>query len=322
MTAEVPGLAHGSEEAAVGTPLWSRADAGVVSDRDLRSAFHNAPIGIAVLTPTGVITACNPAVGRLLGCPSEGLLGRTFFDVTHVDDLDGAIANCTLMQAGGSRILRHECRFLRADGAAVWVLVSSSRVPEGPAGPAHLIMHIEDIDERKQLEAELTHQARHDPLTGLANRNLLVERIDAVLGGRVRSHCLLYLDLDGFKEVNDRYGHAVGDEVLRQLARRMTGLLRPQDTAARLGGDEFAILCQGAEPHHGDAIATRLRDAVAEPFVVDGATLHLTATVGMSSTDRSAGALLAPADLVRRADLQMYAIKRRRERPERRSGRR
>jgi diguanylate cyclase (GGDEF)-like protein/PAS domain S-box-containing protein len=279
------------------------------ADSALLSAFENAPIGMAVLTPEGVITACNVAVGRLLGCPTDELLGGTFFDVTHADDMAGAIANCQQMQAGGNRILRHECRFLRADGAVVWVSISVSRVPDGPDGPAHLIMQIEDVDDRKNLEAELIHRAHHDPLTGLANRSLLTERIDAVLRTGTRPHCLLYLDLDGFKQVNDRYGHAAGDQVLQQLAGRMTALLRPGDTAARVGGDEFAILCLDADDHRGHAIAERLRVAAAQPFRLGGTSVRLTATVGISGTDRSAGRPASPAELVHRADQHMYAIK-------------
>lgn len=286
------------------------------SDIDLRSAFENAPIGMAVLTPLGVITACNAALGDLLGRPPEELIGGTLFDVTHPDDLDGATYNCALMQAGGSRILRHECRFRSADGSVVWVSISTSRVPADSGRPAHLIMHIENISDRKALEAELLHRALHDPLTGLANRNLLVDRIDQALAGTdsgARPHCLLYLDLDGFKQVNDRYGHAAGDEVLRLLAGRMSALLRPGDTAARLGGDEFAILCVNADPRHAETIAERLCGAVAEPLVVDGQQLVLSATVGVSSsgtTDDPSPA--GPDDLLRRADLQMYERKRRR----------
>jgi diguanylate cyclase (GGDEF)-like protein/PAS domain S-box-containing protein len=297
-------------------PSGPAAAAGrAISGVDLRSAFDNAPIGMAVLTPAGVITACNDALGRLLGRPPGRLVGGTFFDVTHPEDLDGARGNCRTMQAGGNRVLRHECRFLRADGTVVWVLVSTSRVPEGPEHRAHLIMHIEDISDRKALEAELVHRALHDPLTGLANRSLLVERIGYALAEprRPRSHSLLYLDLDGFKQVNDHFGHAAGDEVLRQLARRMTALLRPGDTAARLGGDEFAVLCVGADPLRASVVAERLRAAAAEPFVIDGRPVALSATVGVSTSDLGAGPPLRdPIDLVRRADLHMYETRRQR----------
>ena len=284
--------------------------------RDLRSAFDSAfdhaPIGMAVVTPTGVITMCNPAMGTLLDRPPASLVGCTFFDVTHPDDLPAARYNCGLMQDGMTRILRHECRFLRSDGDIVWVLVSTSRVAEAGGRPAHLIMHIEDINDRKALEARLTHQARHDPLTGLANRVLLAERLDHALdGGRhSRPNCLLYVDLDGFKAVNDQYGHTAGDQLLQQMAARIVALLRPQDTAARLGGDEFAVLCVDVGPYHGVQIAERLRVAAAAPFIVDGHTVTLTATVGISTSDRTDPAgHVDPADLLHQADQRMYQAK-------------
>ncbi|MET0187604.1 MAG: diguanylate cyclase, partial [Pseudonocardia sediminis] len=254
--------------------------------RALDSAFSNAPIGMAVLAPDGVITVCNPAMGDLLGLAHDDLTGRTFFDVTHPDDLAEAQANCGLMQRGETRILRHECRFLRSDGSVVWVSVTTSRVEPTPGNPAHLIMHIEDIDERKALESALTHQARHDPLTGLANRTLLAERLQQAGGnGRhSRPMCLIYLDLNGFKAVNDRYGHATGDQVLTELAHRIRGVVRPHDTAARLGGDEFAVLCVDTEPHHGPLVAARLRTATSQPFEIGGHRIALSAAVGVSTS--------------------------------------
>jgi diguanylate cyclase (GGDEF)-like protein/PAS domain S-box-containing protein len=291
-----------------------------LSGLDLRSAFDNAPIGMALVTPVGVITACNAALGRLLGRAPGELLGGTFFDVTDPEDLDEARYNCSLMHAGAARIIRHECRFHRPDHRIVWVLVSTSRVPEQPGRPAHLIMHIEDITDRKRLETELSHRALHDPLTGLPNRTLLTANIhDALTGAGRHTHPahLFYLDLDGFKAVNDEHGHHVGDEVLRQLAHRLTALLRPDDTAARLGGDEFAVLCVATAPQHAEAIAERLRVAAAEPFTVDGDTLTLSAAVGHTTIAPSADTVdgdTDPAQLLRQADQRMYEAKRRRTR--------
>ena len=283
---------------------------GGLSGQDLISAFDHAPTGIAVLDPDGTITACNPAVGQLLRREPADLIGGTFFEITHPADLDEAKRNCAVMQNGVDRIVRHECRFLRSDGGVVWVMVSTSRVPETVDRSAHLIMHIEDVTDRKHLEAELHHRALHDPLTGLANRALLAQRIREAQARYRRlgrpSH-LFYLDLDGFKAVNDRFGHSVGDTVLTQLAQRMTALLRPDDTAARIGGDEFVVLCEDTEPHHVAAIAQRLRDAAAEPFLIDDIELVLSAAVG------GCPAYVAdPVDLLREADQRMYETKRRR----------
>ena len=283
-----------------------RAD---LSEQDLLSAFENAPNGIAVLTPTGVIIACNAAVGRLLDREPVDLVGDTFFTVTHPDDLDEARRQCELMQAGDIWVVRHECRFRLADDDVIWVALSTSRVPATAGRPAHLIMHIDEITDRKRLEAELSHRALHDPLTGLANRTLLTERLRTSVARRGRhahpDH-LFYLDLDGFKAVNDRFGHAAGDAVLVQLARRIVGVLRSDDTAARLGGDEFAVLCEDVDPERATSIAGRLRDVAAEPFVVDDTEIVLSAAVGSCPAH-----LADPAALLHEADRRMYEIKRR-----------
>ena len=289
-------------------------DRAVVSSHHLLSAFENAPVGMAVLTSAGVITACNAAMSRLLERPVPDLIGGTFLQVTHPDDLDEARRRCALMQdpqavPGVAPVVRHECRFVLPDERIIWVSVSTSRVAETPERPAHLIMHIEDVSDRKRLEAELNHRALHDPLTGLANRTLLAERMREVLsrrGRHARVGHLFYLDLDGFKAVNDRFGHVAGDAVLTQLAERILALLRAGDVAARLGGDEFAVLCDDTEQHHAGTIAERLRMAAAEPSVVDGSTIRLSATVGCCATDHT-----DPTTLLREADRRMYEGKRR-----------
>jgi diguanylate cyclase (GGDEF)-like protein/PAS domain S-box-containing protein len=292
--------------------LNNKGQRGVAAELSLRSAFDYAPIGMAVLTPDGVVITCNAALGELLGRVPESLAGTTLFQVTHADDRPQAQQNCALIRSGTQRILRHECRLVRGDTTPVWVLVSTAAVPEAPGRPAHLIMHIEDIDERKALEAELVYRAQHDPLTGLANRHLLKQRLDDALCEDSRRSCLLFVDLDGFKAVNDRHGHIAGDLVLQQLAQRLTALLRPQDVCARLGGDEFVVLCVDTEPHQADAIADRLRAAVAEPFTVDGRTIEITAAVGVGATGVARSTPVDANGLIRQADERMYEAKRRR----------
>jgi PAS domain S-box-containing protein len=113
------------------TPLAAVTDpAGLADPDEMQSAFDNAPIAIALVTPLGVITTCNPALGGLLGIDPQSMLGATLFDVTHPDDLHEAYRQCALMQAGAAQIVRHECRLLQSNGTVIWVLVSTSRVPE------------------------------------------------------------------------------------------------------------------------------------------------------------------------------------------------
>ena len=276
---------------------------------DLRSAFDNAPTGMAVVTPEGVVTACNRALGTLVGRSASSLVGRTLFEVTHPDDLASALDSCERMRTTDQAVLRHECRFVHADGSPVWVLVSSAQVAAEPGRPAHLIMHFQDIGERKALEAEIVHRSLHDPLTGLANRVLLFDRIGHALGRADRTAsptCLFLLDLDGFKDVNDTHGHATGDELLQQFAARLTAALRPGDTAARLGGDEFVVLCEDTSEEQAQLIADRLRAAAAWPFDLPVGRVSISASVGVST---SADPADDPAELVRRADVSMYAVK-------------
>lgn len=280
------------------------------------SAFDNAPIGMAVLSPVGVIQVCNPAIGELLGRDPAGMVGDTFFSVTHADDMDDALANCRRIGEEGLRILRHECRFLHADGTVVWVSVTTSRVPAVNGHPEHLVMHIENIDDRKALEAELRHRALHDPLTGLGNRALLLDRMREVAN---RPYCLLYLDLDGFKSVNDRFGHGAGDGVLRELGDRLCTLLGDADMAARLGGDEFVVLRPDGVPDETVVVADRIRRAVALPFLVDGYEITLTAAVG-TTRSRPEEIGTPPEVVLDRADRDMYESKRRRRITAGRSG--
>lgn len=288
---------------------------GRISTSALRSAFHEAPIGMAVLTTTGVVTHYNRALEMLLQQPADAMLGRTFFDITHPDDLAAVRGNCAVMQVGAP-ILRHECRFLRPDATVMWVMVSTSRPAEVPGQAPHLIMHIEDISDRKALEDELVRRALHDDLTGLPNRALLLDRLTHALT-RTRHEVplasLLFLDLNGFKAVNDKHGHLAGDHVLQQLAQRLTSLLRPDDTAARLGGDEFVVLCEHTTADEATVIAERLRVAVAEPFIVGTRPVRLTASVGVSTahagTHGPEQAASAARALLHAADRHMYDLK-------------
>ena len=159
-------------------------------------------MGVVVTRPDGVVVACNPAAGQLLGRDPADLLGEVLFDAVHPEDLDDARRRSTRLVVGGTGILRHECRFRLNTGRVIWVSLSLSPVPEGGDRIEHVVVHLEDITERKRREAELSHQALHDPLTGLANRTLLIARIGEALSGRgrhARPAYLFYLDLNGFK---------------------------------------------------------------------------------------------------------------------------
>src|SRR3954464_4215962 len=279
---------------------------------DRRSAFSNAPMGIALTTVEGVLVDANQALCAMLGRTADELYGRSVLDLVQAEGVTAAReAYQTLVDAPG-RPMRHETRLRRAEGTDVPVQVTASWVGDSPEQPAHVVMIVEDITERKALEAALVHRSLHDPLTGLPNRLLFQDRLwHALERGRRENTptCVLITDLDGFKAINDELGHPMGDLVLVTFAERLRSVLRASDTAARPGGDEFSIVCENTEPADADVLAERLRSSVTEPLPLGGTTV----TIGLSIGIGSVAGGLEPGDVyegvVREADDAMYADK-------------
>ncbi|MCB9373991.1 MAG: GGDEF domain-containing protein [Microthrixaceae bacterium] len=173
-------------------------------------------------------------------------------------------------------------------------------------------MALDDVTDRRRLESQLAHRATHDPLTELPNRALLEDRLAqaaARLGRTGEEVAVLFCDLDDFKEVNDRFGHVVGDEVLVEVGRRIGSVLRPADTVARYGGDEFVVVCEGTGAEAAAEVAQRITAALAEPFAgAGGGRLEagLRVSVGVAASDDPA---VDPGDLLLRADQDMYRVK-------------
>jgi diguanylate cyclase (GGDEF)-like protein/PAS domain S-box-containing protein len=285
---------------------------------DRRSAFANAPMGIALTTPAGVLVDANPALSTLLGQPAEQLHGHSVLDFVHPDGRAMAAEAHARLTEQRSRPMRLETRLVQPDGSELPVQVTASWVPETPDGQAaHLVMIVEDITERKALEAQLVHRSLHDALTGLPNRLLFQDRLWHALerGHRERTPtCVLIMDLDGFKAINDELGHPMGDLVLISFAERLRSVLRASDTAARLGGDEFSIVCENTEPTDAEVLADRLRVAVTEPLSLSGTDVSVGISIGIGSAPGGE----EPGDVyervVREADDAMYADKARRRR--------
>ncbi|MCU1668372.1 MAG: domain S-box/diguanylate cyclase protein [Blastococcus sp.] len=283
---------------------------------DRGSAFTNAPMGVALTTPGGVLVDANPALGTMLRQTAEELYGRSVLDLVHPDLMGAAEEAYAVLTADPSRPMRHETRLLRADGTEVPVQVTASRVEQTSGGqPAHLVMIVEDITERKALEAQLVHRSLHDPLTGLPNRFLFQDRLWHALerGRRERTPtCVLIMDLDGFKAINDELGHPMGDLVLIAFAERLRSVLRASDTAARLGGDEFSIVCENTEPADAHILADRLRIAATDPLTLDGNAVAVGISIGIGAVPGSQNPEAVYEQVVREADDAMYADKARR----------
>jgi diguanylate cyclase (GGDEF)-like protein len=173
-------------------------------------------------------------------------------------------------------------------------------------------MIVEDITDRKVLEAQLVHRSLHDPLTGLPNRILFGDRLRHALLRGHREHtptCVLIIDLDGFKAINDRYGHPIGDAVLVAFSDRLRSVLRASDTAARLGGDEFAIVCENTDLADAEEIAGRVRTTVSEPLTLGEIDVELGMSIGIGSALGGADPEDAYDRIVRAADDAMYVDK-------------
>lgn len=308
----------------LGRPLggWEVIEVmGTLPPADRRSAFANAPMGIALTTPDGVLVDANPALCAMLGRTPEELYGRSVLIHIHPEAVAAAREAHASLIAFPSRPMRHETRLQPTAGTDLPVQVTASWVAETPDGQAaHLVMIVEDITERKAMESQLVHRSLHDPLTGLPNRLLFQDRLwHALERGRREDTptCVLITDLDGFKAINDRLGHPMGDLVLVTFAEQLRSVLRASDTAARLGGDEFSIVCENTEPADAEVLAERLRASVTEPLVLSGTTV----TIGLSIGIGAVAGGLEPGDVyehvVREADDAMYADKARRRRDRR-----
>jgi diguanylate cyclase (GGDEF)-like protein/PAS domain S-box-containing protein len=279
------------------------------AEERFRSAFDDAAVGMSIVSAEGRWLRVNQALSDITGYSQARLTRMGFADITHPDDLGEDLGALDDLINGSRERYTAEKRYRHADGHTVWIALSVSTVRGEHGELLYLISQMQDITERKAAEARLAHQALHDPLTGLPNRTLFSDRM-MVARARLRrggTIGILYCDLDGFKDINDRYGHETGDRVLTEGAGRLSSVVRPSDTIARLGGDEFAILCEGIDERGAVAVADRISDALKAPIRVPAGPLTIGASIGIVITE---DADLRPDALLHSADSAMYAAKR------------
>jgi diguanylate cyclase (GGDEF)-like protein/PAS domain S-box-containing protein len=297
-------LVTGVDITAERSAVLSLADA----ERRMRLTARHAPIGMAVVSTEGELVEVNDALCRLLGYERQELVGMTFQELTHPDDLALDLAHVAALLAGTRDTYRMEKRYITRDGHLLWSRLSVAIARDDSGRPQHFISMIEDASVEREATTVLAHRATHDQLTGLPNRTLLLERTDQALARaewRGNLVALLFCDLDQFKLVNDSRGHLVGDAVLVEAARRISACIRDTDVAARLGGDEFVVLCEDLGSRaEAETVAQRLIDALIEPMAGAGG-LTMTVSIGVAFAPSGASS----ADLLRNADAAMYLAK-------------
>jgi diguanylate cyclase (GGDEF)-like protein/PAS domain S-box-containing protein len=275
-----------------------------------QTAFDNAPIGMALVAADGHWLQVNPALCRLLDLTEEELRGLTYLDVTHPDDRPGSLRR-RLSQLDGTHETAIEKRYIRSDGAVVWVSVTSTLVRGADGEPLYSVAQIEDIGDRKHAEDELRHLADHDPLTGLLNRRRFQHEVGRELARLRRqggASTLLLLDVDRFKDVNDSLGHKAGDDLLIAVSETLRARVRSTDAVGRLGGDEFAVLAIGADSEGGRPLADGVAEGLRKQrYVTSGTSVQVTVSVGVVTLDHRA---LSADEVISAADTAMYRAKR------------
>lgn len=288
------------------------ADALRSSEALFRATFHQAAMGIAHIAPDGRILGANDKFCRMLGYSGDELCQRTVFELSDPEQREEA------RQFLAHRLSAHAAAFSpemektyrRKDGSVLWVCEALGVVRDTQGQPEFLVAVTQDITARKDLEARLSHDALHDALTGLPNRVMFHDRLAQVLeSARRYGRCaaVLYIDLDGFKAVNDSRGHAAGDALLQQVALRLKDCVRAEDTVSRFGGDEFGIVLTTVNREQDcETVALKLIQSLTMPFQLEGGPVRISASVG---------AALYPVHgidaqtLVAHADRAMYAAK-------------
>ncbi len=284
-----------------------------LAERSLRLTFNHAPIGIAVIDPDGRLSEVNAALCRLLGYEADELLARGLQAAVHPNEHEASARMLAGWLSGSEAPGLVERRFRDASGRSLFTQMSVALVRDDDGHLVHLIAQIVDMTARRVLEEELRVAAVQDPLTGLANRRALQHHlVDAQhrQGRDGRDIGLVFVDLDDFKVINDRYGHDIGDRLLVEMGRRLTAATRETDMVCRLGGDEFVVLCTPVDGPDGlREIVERLETEPPAAVVVDGERATTGASIGAVLVEPDKGL----EDALRAADASMYRTKRARQ---------
>ncbi|MCU1395045.1 MAG: diguanylate cyclase/phosphodiesterase with sensor(s) [Ilumatobacteraceae bacterium] len=306
-----------------GRPAWaSRPHAEILGEiaGRLSCMFDDAAIGIAQVSLRGDFIRVNPRLAADLGVPALELCTRSVFDLLRPGSIDQFAQAWWNLLEGEIQVLSAETSFFGSAGV-LHAIVSGSIVTDRNGVPLYVALQMIDVTGRVMAEEslrrseellraaqiELRHQSTHDRLTGLGNRTLMEEVLDRLQHQGVEDLAVVYVDLDGFKAVNDAHGHAVGDQLLVHASERLRTAARATDTLIRMGGDEFVVIAQSIGAGEAESMAKRLVLALGQPFVIDGVEVQVSASAGLA-------AARGPVDdiplLVAEADRALYRAKR------------
>ncbi|MBL1074171.1 GGDEF domain-containing protein [Nocardia sp. 2] len=306
-TAGLRNAALAEQESTMAAALTAAREAEArrqLSEARFQAIFEGASVGIGTVDiTTGRVVDVNNAMAEALGVPAAAMPGRTVADILGPANMGDAFEHFQHLLSGEVDRFRIETLHTRPDDSTTVVDLSMTVVRDTAGNPRFLVGVTVDVTERKQLADRLWHDAHHDSLTGLPNRLLFFNRLTAATG----QVGVCYLDLDGFKEINDQRGHTAGDQVLRDVAHRLRTALPPTGTAARLGGDEFIVLlenCSG-EAELAD-LAAEILAALDAPFEVAGLSVTVGASIGTALVDTRSTAI---DELMHVVDTAMYRNK-------------
>jgi diguanylate cyclase (GGDEF)-like protein/PAS domain S-box-containing protein len=278
------------------------------SEQRYQALARNSSDVVALANRDREVEWVSPAVEHVLGyTPDE--FRQSFADQVHPEDRQRYTEFFDRALSQDNVETQIEIRIRHASGEWRWAETSARNLLADPE-VAGVVLHARDVTDRHRAESELAHQALHDPLTGLPNRSLLLDRLERAIARAERvpgtSVVVIFLDLDRFKVVNDSLGHATGDRLLVAVARRLRDAVRPSDTVARLGGDEFVICCEDvASGEQALDVATRILEEIHKPFAIGEREVYVTTSIGIAITEGAT----PPESLLRDADAAMYEAK-------------
>ncbi|WP_078031202.1 bifunctional diguanylate cyclase/phosphodiesterase [Massilia sp. KIM] len=292
----------------VAEPAGGAFDALLRSEERLRRIVHCADEGVWEVDAHGNTSFVNPRMAALLGYAIEDILGQP---VSRFMDEEGkALLERNIVRRRQGEVRRYEFKFVRSDGKELWTCVALNPLFDASGRYMGALALVDDVTARRAAAARIWHQANYDDLTGLPNRHMFMDRLAQEVRRADRSAALLallFIDLDHFKEVNDRLGHAAGDRLLADAAQRIGACVRATDTIGRLGGDEFTVVLSSLDRIETvDRIAQALVDKLAAPFELAGTRAEVSASIGIALYPADATQV---CDLMARADQAMYEAK-------------